>query len=272
MAGRRTSFAELNVGQTPNEEPAEVSAPAAEAPAVERVVTGMVLPPSSGMIPDEPEFALAPADADVESQFHHYESLISRARGKVETVLTKAERYWRLTAGPALQEIRDNALYQGAGFASFERYVAERWGMSRPRAYQLIDSVRAMKALGPVTSEVPNERQLRAIVPVVDQHGVEAAQAVWKLAEERGRTSGAALEQAAIDLKYRAALAAPPEPEATPVVLAWPRYEPMLRELEDLRGLRQVAAEAPDRARELATKFRKAAAELEADLPKDDDA
>jgi hypothetical protein len=104
----------------------------------------------------------------------------SLGRFKVEKVLTKAERYWRLTAGPALKEIRDNALFKAAGFASFERYVDERWDMSRARAYQLIDSVRAMKALEDVTPEVPNERQLRAILPVVDDHGKDAAEQVWR--------------------------------------------------------------------------------------------
>ncbi|MEV0236798.1 hypothetical protein [Nonomuraea sp. NPDC050786] len=244
----------------------------------EPVLTGQLVLPSTALadIPDAPDFTLAAEDADRAAQFAHYDATISRARAKVAKVLTKAERYWRLTAGPALKQIRDDGLYKDAGFASFERYVDERWDMSRPRAYQLIDSVRAMEALEGVTDEVPNERQLRAILPVVDGHGKEAAEQVWRLAEERGRTSGAGLEQAARDLGFLPSLEAPkqdePTSEAQPV---WPRYEPMFRALDDLRGLRRVATEVPERARELAARLRQAAAELErqaaaeleADLP-----
>ncbi|MFC4536918.1 hypothetical protein [Sphaerisporangium dianthi] len=259
-AGRRTSFAALNVGQADSPVPEPAPAPTATA-TVEHVVSGTVVPPSAGF-PEEPEFTPSTAQ-DPTEQFVHYEGLISRARVKVERVLSEAERYWRLTAGPALKEIRDNGLYKTAGFSSFERYVADRWDMSRPRAYQLIDSVRAMKWLEGVTGEVPNERQLRAILPVGDAHGAAAAQQVWKLAEERGRTSGSALERAAADLGYRPAIEPPSDKQPLPM---WARYEPVFGALEDLRGLRQVALEAPDRARQLAARFRQAAAELEADL------
>ncbi|MEV4079171.1 hypothetical protein AB0J43_02610 [Nonomuraea fuscirosea] len=237
----------------------------------EHILTGQLVSPSTALadIPDRPDFAPAAEDADPETAFAHYEATISRARAKVAKVLTKAERYWRLTAGPALKEIRDNQLYKAAGFGTFERYVDERWDMSRPRAYQLIDSVRAMQALEDVTDEVPNERQLRAILPVVDDHGKEAAGRVWALAEERGRTSGAGLEQAARDLGFRPALEAPTKEEPK-VEAVWPRYEPMFRALGDLRGLRRVATETPERARELAARLRQAAEELEADLPADD--
>ncbi|SEU46875.1 hypothetical protein [Nonomuraea wenchangensis] len=238
---------------------------------VEQVLTGQLVPPVAALadIPDAPDFTPAADGADPEAAFAHYDSTISRARAKVEKVLTKAERYWRLTAGPALKEIRDNQLYKAAGFATFERYVDERWDMSRPRAYQLIDSVRAMQALEGVTDEVPNERQLRALLPVVDQHGTEAAGQVWKLAEERGRTSGAGLDAAARDLGFLPALEAAKQDGPKPEVV-WPRYEPVFRALGDLRGLRRVAVETPDRARELAARLRQAAEELEADLPAPD--
>jgi hypothetical protein len=235
------------------------------APISETVITGTVLLPSTGI--DEPEFEMAP-EGDQEAQFVHYDALISRARSKVEKTLTKAERYWRLTAGPALKEIRDKGLYK-ANYATFEQYVSQRWQMSRPRAYQLIDSVRAMEWLEGVTSEVPNERQLRAILPIGDTCGEKAAQEVWQLAESRGRTSGSALEAAARELGYRPAIEAPKDAPAPQPV--WARYEPVLGMLEDLGGLRLVAREAPERAKRLAEKFRKAAEELEADLSGDDE-
>ena len=66
-------------------------------------------------------------------------------------------------AGAALAEIRNKRLYR-ATHASFEAYVAERWQLSRPRAYDLIDASRVannLSAVADVTST--NEFQLRAL-------------------------------------------------------------------------------------------------------------
>ena len=41
--------------------------------------------------------------------------------------------------GTALLTIRDRRLYR-AQYKTFEDYCQERWGMSRPRAYQMIDA------------------------------------------------------------------------------------------------------------------------------------
>ena len=41
--------------------------------------------------------------------------------------------------GQALQAIRDGRLYRGQ-YETFEAYCLERWSMSRPRAYQLIEA------------------------------------------------------------------------------------------------------------------------------------
>ena len=74
-------------------------------------------------------------------------------------------------AGAALAEIRDKRLYR-ATHASFEAYVAERWELSRPRAYDLIDASRVANNLSAVADvATTNEFQLRALrdLPAEDQ-------------------------------------------------------------------------------------------------------
>lgn len=74
-------------------------------------------------------------------------------------------------AGAALAEIRNKRLYR-ATHASFEAYVAERWELSRPRAYDLIDASRVANNLSAVADiTTTNEFQLRALraLPAKDQ-------------------------------------------------------------------------------------------------------
>lgn len=47
----------------------------------------------------------------------------------------------------ALKEIHDAKLYKADGYASFERYVEQRWGYSKSRAYRLLDHVRIVEYL-----------------------------------------------------------------------------------------------------------------------------
>ncbi len=63
-----------------------------------------------------------------------------------------------LEAGTALMEIRDSRLYRES-HADFKLYVKEVFGISRPRAYQLIDFAK----LNAVGVEVQNEGQSREL-------------------------------------------------------------------------------------------------------------
>jgi hypothetical protein len=72
--------------------------------------------------------------------------------------------------GEALMEIRDSRLYKQT-HPSFESYLRERWKMSRPRGYQLID---AAKLSTTVDTPVENERQARALRPGV-HHSSDAS-------------------------------------------------------------------------------------------------
>jgi hypothetical protein len=68
--------------------------------------------------------------------------------------------------GTALREIRDAGLYRHQ-YNSFEDYCRERWGMSRPRAYQYIQAAEIVAAL-PVSTTVDNEAQARELMPLRD--------------------------------------------------------------------------------------------------------
>lgn len=49
--------------------------------------------------------------------------------------------------GRSLQQIRANKWYRARGYSSFEAYCSDVWGMTRARAYQLIEAASAMASL-----------------------------------------------------------------------------------------------------------------------------
>jgi len=61
---------------------------------------------------------------------------------------------------------------RGKGYDTFERYCKERWDMSRPRAYQLIDAVMIKDNLSTMV-DIP-ERQLRPLARLEPQQQVKA--------------------------------------------------------------------------------------------------
>jgi hypothetical protein len=72
-----------------------------------------------------------------------------------------------LEVGQALREIRDSRLYR-EDYSTFEAYLDERWGMSRSRGYRLIDAAAVAELVSPM-GDIPNERQARELVPLLDQ-------------------------------------------------------------------------------------------------------
>jgi hypothetical protein len=72
--------------------------------------------------------------------------------------------------GEALREIRDSRLYR-QDFGSFEGYCRERWGFSRPRAYELIQGADVVSGI-PDTAPAPaTVGQARELAPLKDQPG-----------------------------------------------------------------------------------------------------
>ena len=88
--------------------------------------------------------------------------------------------------GEALLEIRDSRLYR-AEHATFEDYCRARWGISRPRAYELMH---ASEVVGAVSANAdtptpPNEAVARELAPLRDDP--EKLREAWQDAvEEHG--------------------------------------------------------------------------------------
>lgn len=76
-----------------------------------------------------------------------------------------------VVVGEALKEIRDGKLYREA-YKTFEKYVDQKWGMARQRAYQLIDAADVKANLSTIVDkneraeEINKEGQLRELKDV----------------------------------------------------------------------------------------------------------
>lgn len=97
--------------------------------------------------------------------------------------------------GNALSAIRDKKLYRNS-FKTFEDYCLKRWGMSKPRAYQLIQAADITENLSTIVDKNHiNEGQIRelASVPAHEQ------KLVYQLANEltEGKVTGSAIRSLA---------------------------------------------------------------------------
>lgn len=118
--------------------------------------------------------------------------------------LTKCERIIGdgfttfLKVGLALGEVRDSRLYR-AEFESFEDYCDKKWSLTRTRAYQIMSAALTANEVSKKLDTDLNEAQARAIKPVLDEHGADAAAAVISDAHESGKVTAGAINQAAAD-------------------------------------------------------------------------
>lgn len=159
--------------------------------------------------------------------------------------------------GEALLRIRDQGLYKEAAFSTFEDYCRERWGMSRPRAYQMIEAAEVAANLSTFVDVLPqNEAQTRPLAPLLP---VEQQQ-VWQDVLEETGGNGITAEkvqvavQSHMDKKQEAAadlelIAPKPEPAQprlpSPTLLLPPLdtrglYIPPPDELEQVRAASKV--------------------------------
>jgi hypothetical protein len=98
-----------------------------------------------------------------------------------------------IEVGEALSEIRDARLYR-ASHGTFEDYCREKWGISRPRAYQMIQAAQSVSTIvdkAAVTTE-SQARELSRVEPEQRQAVVEKAQAATG-----GKITAAAIREAA---------------------------------------------------------------------------
>lgn len=107
--------------------------------------------------------------------------------------------------GLALAAIRDGQMYQAKGFATFEAYCSKRWGISRSRAYQMLDAATVVEAVSTIGGhETPlNERQVRELAPLA-RANPKAAAKVWAEVQAEAADTGEAPTARAIRAKVRA--------------------------------------------------------------------
>lgn len=101
-----------------------------------------------------------------------------------------------MKVGMALARIRDARLYR-ATHDTFADYVDQRWGFTRIRAYQLIEAgvVAASVSTMVDTPEIENERQARALAPIVKESGPEAgAEVLREVAESDEKVTAKAIK------------------------------------------------------------------------------
>ena len=97
-----------------------------------------------------------------------------------------------IEVGQALMTIKEKRLYR-INFKTFEDYCIERWAISKPRAYQLIEAANVMIGLSTTVDVLPeSERQVRPLTSLEP----EIQKEVWKeVVETHGENITAAKVQ-----------------------------------------------------------------------------
>ncbi len=101
-----------------------------------------------------------------------------------------------IDAGRALKEIKDRELWKEEA-GSFQEFCIENWGVSKQRAYQLMDSIKIIDSLPPDQSTaVDSERAARELKKVPEAERAE----VVKKAQAAGGVTGPAINKAGKEL------------------------------------------------------------------------
>jgi hypothetical protein len=116
--------------------------------------------------------------------------------GLEATIEGGLEAFYRV--GNALLSIRDGRLYR-ANHATFEDYCRERWNISRPQAYRLLDAAGVAENLSPIGDKPTAESQARELATLNDQP--ELQRQVWQavVASAANAEVTAALVKAFVD-------------------------------------------------------------------------
>lgn len=117
--------------------------------------------------------------------------------------------------GYALAAIRGGAMYQAAGFDTFEVYCAKRWGFSRARAYQYLDAAVVTEAVSTTvdTATPVNEAQARELAPLARTKPA-LAKKVWAAVVAEAEETGDPITARAIRAKVKAVA---PDAAVTPI-------------------------------------------------------
>jgi hypothetical protein len=104
----------------------------------------------------------------------------ARELAHLEAVIADGQRAV-FAAAQALEQILSAKLYRQAGYRNFETYCRQRWGLSRTRAYQLVDLSKVRRLL-----PVENESQARRLAPKLKADPGEVVDAFEALASMHG--------------------------------------------------------------------------------------
>lgn len=106
-----------------------------------------------------------------------------------------------IAVGKALMQIREKRLYR-VGYATFDEYCQERWGMSKSNANRLVAAAEVTVNLTPIGVKTPtHESQLRPLAPLEPQ----AQREVWQRAVEtapEGKVTAKHVERTVTEWKY----------------------------------------------------------------------
>lgn len=134
----------------------------------------------------------------------------------------RAEKRGQLAQAVALKHIRDNGLHESYG--TFKKYVEDRLGYTEQWAYARISLADIVGELNHGLVGVPavtNERQARAIRPVLRDHGPEvAAEVLREAADESGNLTARAITEATPRV-VRPTVVSDPEPVEVLTVEQW---------------------------------------------------
>jgi hypothetical protein len=198
-------------------------------------------PAANPLLPAEPDDPFTPRPIDpatvtgtAAERLTAFEAAMDRASEAAGQSLRAARARFCIEAGTALRAIHGDDLYRESGAETFEAYVKTRWGMSRSRAYQLIEAAPAMLAVSKILDTAPVESQALALAPVLQEHGENAAREVVTIAQqETGKVTAAAIKTTAGRLGYVPHPAPAPAAEDDPQTPA----DAALRQAVDRRAL-----------------------------------
>ncbi len=104
-----------------------------------------------------------------------------------ETIIEKGLQTF-IEVGQVLLEIKDRRLYREE-YGTFEAYCGTRWGLSRPRAYQLIQATNVVNNLSAASEVLPTtESQARPLSKLSAEDQLETWNEVVQESQETGKS------------------------------------------------------------------------------------
>ncbi|MFE2015657.1 hypothetical protein [Streptomyces sp. NPDC059491] len=199
---------------------------------------------------------VAPATTDPAERLAYCEGAILHADRETEAATERITQQYLLWVGEPYRLVRDEDLYQQAGYDTFDAWGRALNGHGGDYMNKVIRIGPVVRALSLITRRQLKEQPLRPLVSVHREHGEEAVRECWRTAEAAGDLTERGLRHAAVSLGYKTA----PE-AATPA----PR-KPVIPSMPSLAGLKHLASTNPSEARALCQSLRNELDAIERDL------